>query len=133
MLMSSKISKRIRRKKCRRFPLLSFKGDCKELGVATVCGVDYSVVIGRSLKIEDGWARGICHAYTNTVAIDGDLGKAQQEITLLHELIHAVDDVLSIDLSEEQVHALGAGLYSLRYQPAGRKPVKTMKGVFYGD
>lgn len=33
--------------------------------------------------------------------------------TLLHEVIHAVDESLSLQLTEHQVHALACGLYAV--------------------
>ena len=37
----------------------------------------------------------------------------QKRDTLLHEAIHAVDDTMQLDLSEEQVHSLAGGIYAL--------------------
>jgi hypothetical protein len=37
----------------------------------------------------------------------------QQRVTLLHEVIHAVDELHGIDLDEEQVVKLGKGLYQV--------------------
>ncbi|MDF2485842.1 MAG: hypothetical protein K0R46_2010 [Herbinix sp.] len=37
----------------------------------------------------------------------------QMKLTLIHELVHAVDDMLGIDLKEEQVVKLGTGLYQV--------------------
>lgn len=39
--------------------------------------------------------------------------KNQQECTLIHELIHAIDDIFSIGVTEEQVLKLGKGFYQV--------------------
>ena len=41
------------------------------------------------------------------------MDEQQQKDTLLHEVVHAIDDTLALGMTEEQVHALGAGLYQV--------------------
>lgn len=43
----------------------------------------------------------ICNKYSD----------AQQTVTLIHESIHGIDDLLEIDLTEDQVRKLGKGIY----------------------
>ena len=56
----------------------------------------------------DRW--GHCDANWRLIALAKDMPPRQQTVTLLHEVIHAVDDVFNIDLKEPQVQELAHGL-----------------------
>lgn len=53
---------------------------------------------------------GECDDQACTIRIATDAHPDQELDTLVHELIHAVDFAMRLNLSERQVHALGAGL-----------------------
>lgn len=47
------------------------------------------------------------------IQIDNTLNVESQEECLLHEIVHAVSDLLAMDLEEKTVHALTCGLYQV--------------------
>ena len=118
---------------------MSSLGKATEAGTVHVCGVEYRVMEGTELEVnnpnDEGpvEVRGAVNPYISTVILDYSLSKSQKELTFLHELVHAIDDTLGIDLSEPQTKLLASGLYSLQYKgPKARDKTRTMRGVFYG-
>ncbi len=112
---------------------ISCVGKIKDGGTVTVCGVDSPVFEGKDLRLRKHSIRGVFNNYTALIGLDIQLSEPQKETTLLHEIIHAVDDQLDIGLTEEQVTLLSAGLYSVQFKgPKKRDKVRTIKGVFYG-
>lgn len=138
MLMSSKISKPTRKPRRQYLALnMSSIGPVKKVGTATVCGVEYRVLEGVGLQTHNSEdaneVRGAVNAHQSTIILDSLLSRTQKELTLLHELLHAIDDSLNVGLSEAQVGLLGAGLYGLSYKGSRKRDKSmTMKGVFYG-
>ncbi|MCH7577393.1 MAG: hypothetical protein IH822_06320 [Chloroflexi bacterium] len=60
-------------------------------------------------KLEgDRW--GHCDANWRIITLAKDMPPRQQSVTLLHEIIHAADDVFNIDLKEHQVQVLAHSL-----------------------
>lgn len=58
------------------------------------------------------------YAYTDVGMCDirynpNQLVSSQLQDTILHELLHAIDLTLHLRMSEGQIHAMAAGLYSL--------------------
>lgn len=140
MPTSSRTSRRTRKPRRRyidHVKTLSSIGPVTEAGTATVCGVEYRIVEGGDLMTHNSnedaiGVRGAVNPYVNTVMLDRVLGKSQKELTLLHELIHAIDDALNLGLTERQTGLLGAGLYGLQYTgPKKNDKTRTMRGVFY--
>lgn len=139
MPTSSRTSKRTRKPRRKYIaPTMSYVGDLDESGTAIVCGVEYRIVEGDDMMTHNSNegpvpVRGAVNPYHNTLILDRALGKSQKELTLLHELVHAIDDALGLGLTEHQTGLLGAGLYSLQYKgPKKRDKTRTMRGVFYG-
>ena len=140
MPMSSKISKPTRKpRRVYLSPVMSSVGPVVPAGTAIVCGVEYRVLEGEGMqthnegKGDSTHVRGAVSAYHSTIVLDSTLSKSQKELTLLHELVHAVDDALDIGLDEGQVRTLAAGIYGLSYTgPKKRDKMMTMRGVFYG-
>lgn len=48
-----------------------------------------------------------------TITLDASASLEQKKATLIHELIHGIDEMCSIGLKEKQVRKLGNGLYML--------------------
>lgn len=48
-----------------------------------------------------------------TITLNKDAGEEQTRSTLLHEIVHGLDDLYSIGLKEKQVEKLGTALYML--------------------
>lgn len=64
---------------------------------------------GEDLKDSHNW--GETNFRTLTIKIDKERGLSQRQETLLHELIHVIDEVyMHCRLTEDQVDALGQGL-----------------------
>jgi thymidylate synthase (FAD) len=49
------------------------------------------------------------------ILIASAIGKDQQQDTLLHEVLHIINDELKVGLTEENVSRLAVGLYSAGY------------------
>lgn len=45
--------------------------------------------------------------------INNSFDEEQKKATLIHEIIHGIDDLFGIGLKEEQVEALGHGIYTV--------------------
>ena len=56
------------------------------------------------------------HDYDKEIRLCSDLDRDKMESVFLHELIHCVDAIFRIGLTEEQVHQLEAGLYMVLKQ-----------------
>lgn len=56
----------------------------------------------------DQW--GGCDANWRIITLARDMPPRQQTVTLLHEIIHATDDVFKMDLKERQIQILAHGL-----------------------
>ncbi|MCP5099415.1 MAG: hypothetical protein GY943_28000, partial [Chloroflexi bacterium] len=67
----------------------------------------------KHIKIDDGVALGTCDVEQCLIKVCTKQDPQQMRDTLLHEVIHSLDETLSLDLTEQQVHALAGGLYGL--------------------
>lgn len=74
----------------------------------TVCGIRYSV----KRKQMPGWMDACAAIDLKDKTIVVDEGYDQDE-SLLHEVIHALDDAFSIELSERDTQALARGLWAV--------------------
>jgi hypothetical protein len=74
---------------------------------------DYQVVKVENLDDGTNLLYGqVLHPY-EIIKLANKYSDNQMKCTLIHELVHAVDDLLGIDLKEEQVVKLGNGLYQV--------------------
>lgn len=66
-------------------------------------------------QLDDGCRElyGQCHYDDEIIKLCTRYPINQQKCTLVHELIHAVDNMCHVGLSEKQVTRLGKGLYQL--------------------
>ena len=69
--------------------------------------------VAKRIKIEDTEALGSSEIEHCKIRLSTHMDEQQQKDTLLHEVVHAIDDTLALGMTEEQVHALGAGLYQV--------------------
>ena len=77
--------------------------------VVRVLGRDVPVVVVDDMPMSFGE-----YDYeTQIVRIQAGQQPAFEADTLLHELIHAVDDVMQLGMKERQVHCVAAGLIAL--------------------
>ena len=69
----------------------------------------FRYAVNAEQKLEgDRW--GHCDANWRIIALATDMPPRQQSVTLLHEIIHATDDVFKVDLKEHQIQILAHGL-----------------------
>ena len=54
--------------------------------------------------------KGMCDFLNLTIKIDETLNKELKKETLIHECVHALDNFMDIDLTEEQVVKLGKSI-----------------------
>ena len=50
------------------------------------------------------------------IRINSEISPEQQEETLLHEVMHIVDEELLLGMTEEQIHRMAVGVYSAVYR-----------------
>ena len=48
-----------------------------------------------------------------TITLDEGCAPIHEKITLLHELIHAIDDLLNLDLTHQDIYSISQVLFSL--------------------
>lgn len=74
---------------------------------------EYEVQKQEHLDDETRLLYGYCDFEREIIKLCTRYTEDQQKCTLVHELVHAVDDMNEIGLTEEQVVKLGKGLYQL--------------------
>ncbi len=67
-----------------------------------------------NLHDEAGDLYGQIHYLPEKIFLNADASEEQKKATLLHELIHALDEMYGIGLKEKQVEKLGNALYMLQ-------------------
>lgn len=80
----------------------------------TVLGKQYSVTYETSNAMNGNF--GAAKRSDALIRINREISLEQQEETLLHEVIHIVDEELLLNMNEEQIHRLAVGLYSAGYR-----------------
>lgn len=79
-------------------------------------------VLGKVYKIERGQNSaglggmqvfGTCDYAKSLICIDSTQDPQQERDTVMHEIVHAIDFAMHLEMDERQVHALGAGLAAL--------------------
>lgn len=80
-------------------------------------------------RVDDKDSSGESARDTQSIKVKKDQHQESARETLLHEVIHAVEGQLGLDLKEKQVHGLGVGLFQVlcenpefvRFITTGRK------------
>ncbi len=67
----------------------------------------------RRVKLGGESVSGACYYDKCLIKVCTKQDPQQMRDTLLHEVIHGLEETLSLDLTEQQVHALAGGLYGL--------------------
>ena len=62
---------------------------------------------------------GQIHYLPEKILLNTDASEEQKKATLLHELVHAMDEMYGIGLKEKQVDKLGNALYMLQKDNPG--------------
>lgn len=90
----------------------------KKVGTIKISGVPIRVDLATDITIDDGeekscYCLGAANLSLTQVFVRRGLSNELRESVLLHELIHIIDHIHNIDLSEEQVNTLGNALYEM--------------------
>jgi len=56
---------------------------------------------------------GECSVDSLTISVRDGLPPEKERLVLIHELVHAIEDVLGLKLKEKQVEGLETGIYAL--------------------
>lgn len=75
---------------------------------------EYTVEETANLHDNGGDLYGQIHYLPEKIFLNVDAREEQKKSTLLHELIHAMDEIYSIGLKEKQVNKLGNAFYMLQ-------------------
>jgi hypothetical protein len=79
-----------------------------------ILGQNWKIVLLLDLKDSDGnSADGLCDEQALTIFLTPNAPSERIKEVLLHEIIHAVDSVFSLELSETQVTKLARGLFGV--------------------
>jgi len=80
----------------------------------TILGKKYTISYVKSNDINGSF--GAAKRSDALIRINSEVSQEQQEETLLHEVMHIVDEELLLDLKEDQIHRLAVGVYSAGYR-----------------
>lgn len=80
---------------------------------------DYLVTEQKNLHDESSDLLGQINYLSQTILLNADAKEEQKKATLMHEIIHALDEMYSIELKEKQVEKLGNALYMLQKDNPG--------------
>ena len=86
----------------------------KILGKIKVLYKEYTVEETANLHDNGGDLYGQIHYLPEKFFLNVDASEEQKKSTLLHELIHALDEMYGIGLKEKQVEKLGNAFYMLQ-------------------
>jgi len=75
----------------------------------SILGKPFTVTLDPSLE----GCIGECDTFHQTIKVNPSLPEATLQDTLLHEVIHAVEEQLHLRMTEKQVFALAAGLFAV--------------------
>ena len=72
-----------------------------------VVGKIYQIVYGEFQN------RGLCEAVKQKISIDHDLPPDEERDTILHEVFHAIEDAMGIDMADRNIRCLATGMYAV--------------------
>lgn len=76
-----------------------------------ILGKEYSVVYVPKEELPND--HGECFDEALLIKVRKDIAKENQKDTLLHEIIHAIDTAMDIEMSERQVRTVATGLLAV--------------------
>lgn len=75
-----------------------------------ICGFDFPITY-KDLVLEGGdTCLGCCKSDNNSIEIKNGIVSQRENEVILHESVHAISDIMNLDLSENQVNTLGVML-----------------------
>jgi Zn-dependent peptidase ImmA (M78 family) len=77
-------------------------------------GVSIPVIVSNS-KSEDPEEEvfGVWDPNEMTITVNAECGEVQERVTVLHELVHAIDDFLDLEMSHQEVYVLSQVMYQV--------------------
>ena len=82
------------------------------IGNLNILGVQYTVATADACSLPVDY-QGLCDSNSATITLRARMAHDVERQVLLHEIIHAIDIALGMNLSEMQVSNIGAGLASI--------------------
>lgn len=77
-----------------------------------ILGLNYSIT-----TIDDHYpgdtAQGFCDSKNTKLSVNSNQPLENMEFTLLHETVHAISEMLALNLTEEQVAGVSTGLFDV--------------------
>lgn len=80
---------------------------------------EYGVSEQVNLHDENGDLYGQIQYLQEKIVLNADASEEQKKSTLVHELLHALDEMYNIELEEKQVEKLGNAVYMLQKDNPG--------------
>ena len=75
-----------------------------------ICGFDFKLIY-KQLVVEQGDScLGCCKSDKNIIEIKTNIIPQRENEVILHESIHAISDIMNLDLTELQVNTLGVDI-----------------------
>lgn len=78
-----------------------------------IFGKDYTVEFESRLNSGTNLEYGHIDYNFSKIKINPDYGEQAQQEALIHEIVHGIDDALSLDMGEACVHRFAVGLYAV--------------------
>jgi hypothetical protein len=75
-----------------------------------ICGFDFDVVYKESVIENGNSCLGCCKSDANIIEMKGGITPQRENEVILHESIHAISDIMNLDLNENSVNTLGVML-----------------------
>ena len=75
-----------------------------------ICGFTFNVVYKDAIVEEGNSCLGVCKSDSNVIEIRTGITKQRENEVILHESLHSISNIMNLDLSENQVNALGVML-----------------------
>jgi uncharacterized protein YjaZ len=89
-----------------------------------ILGQNWNIVLTNNLVDENNdLADGLCDEQKLTIFLNSNVPDERIKEVLLHEIIHVVDSVFSLELSETQVTKLARGLFGVLRPESLRKRI----------
>jgi hypothetical protein len=86
--------------------------DLIRAGTCTLMGVPISISRFKANSWDETGAMGAYQSLLSKLVLDDSMTPEVTEATLLHEIIHAIDQTNGLLLNEQQVSTLATGLYA---------------------
>ena len=72
-----------------------------------ICGFDFPITYKDMVMEQGDSCLGCCKSDNNSIEIKNKIVPQRENEVILHESLHAISDIMNLDLSENQVNTLG--------------------------